>query len=109
VAVSVGVNRLKGVSVGAGVFVGCGVDELVGSNVGEGVQVGGRMLRGVDVKVGMATGEGRVGGLKGLMAVFGLVNITRNAAITHTTLSNMMMVSAFHTKLMILWKGRSRL
>jgi hypothetical protein len=43
------------------------------------------------------------------MAVFGLVNITRNAAITHTTLSNMMMVSAFHTKLMILWKGRSRL
>jgi len=102
------VNRLKAVSLGAGVSEGRGVTVLVGSDVGKGVQVGGRMLRGVAVEVGIATGEGKDTGLKGLMDAFGLVKTSRKVPTTHTTPSNMMIVSAFQTKFMILWVGRSR-
>jgi len=65
-AVSVGVNKLKGVSVGGRVEVGLGVVVAVGSWVGSGVQVGGRTLRGVGVMVGIEMAEGRVGGGNGL-------------------------------------------
>jgi hypothetical protein len=79
-------------------LAGCCVDVLVSSSVGGGVQVGGRMLRGVDVWVGIATGEGRAGGLNGLRDILGLMKTVRKVATTQITPTSMIIVSTFQTK-----------
>jgi len=91
------VNRLKGVSEGAGEDVGLGVFVIVGSPVGEAVHVGGNTSLGVGVAVGISAAAGKVGGGNMFNCEYGSKKTMRNPATTHNTINKTRAVSTFHT------------
>jgi hypothetical protein len=103
--VAVGVNRLKGVSVGKGVEVGRGVLVAVGSWVGPGVHVAGSTLKGVGVMVGISSFAGSVGGGKGLKAEAGLMKIIKNPRPTQMVINKISTVRIFQTRADMLREG----
>ena len=63
-----------------------------------GVHDGTMVIRGVTVKVGSTAVGKRVGGGKGLIILFGFVNIIEKTTTTHKIVTSITIVKIFHTR-----------